>query len=353
MPVLGFDALLRAIKKADVRPTYYFFGDEDLLKDDAVRGLIAAGVDQATRELNVDRRRAADLAAEDFRALVLTPPMLASRRAVVLSEVESLRQRRPRQEALREALLSYLAGPVEETLLVLVQSAGEKEDPDLSRLATTVEFERLPPGRVGKWLRHRAQQEGLELDEEAVTLLLAAAGDDLPLLAAELAKLKAAVGARRATREDVEELVGVRHGETVWDLVDAVLSRRFTEAADKVEVLLFTPGSSGVRLLMSLGAALTGLALVHSLMEAGASPSEAAERALKTLFETRPMGLRDWKTETRRWAEESREWTASDLDAALSELLRADRRLKGTSLSGEGDIVREAILAMGAARVGA
>ena len=132
-------------------------------------------------------------------------------------------------------MVDYLSHPAPDTLLVLVQSAGEKPDGDLLRLAAGVDFKPLTPDKLERWIRYRAQLEGLELDESGARHLHDAVGDDLPQLAAELAKLRAATGGRAATADDVADLVGVRRGETVPDFVDAVTGRRI--AASVLSVL--------------------------------------------------------------------------------------------------------------------
>ncbi|MDP3772961.1 MAG: DNA polymerase III subunit delta [Gemmatimonadales bacterium] len=350
MPALDFDALLRSLKKGEIRPAYYFHGAEDLLKDDALRGLLATGLDPSTLDFNLDRRRASDTSAEDFHALAQTPPMLAARRAVVLTEVESLQQRRPKAQALHAALTTYLRRPSPETLLILVQSSGEKNKPDpaFAKLATSVAFDPLKPERVGRWIRHRAGAEGLMLDDHAAEHLQAAVGDDLAQLAAELAKLKAAVGDRTATMDDVADLVGVRHGETAHDLVDAVTRRRFADAARMIPFLLNGPGVTGVRLVTALGVALNGVALARACLDAGAAPGAARQRLESAIEAARPANLRGYDNEASRWAEDAAGWRADDLQAALTALLGADRRLKATSLGGEAEVVTDAVLAMGA-----
>ena len=79
MPALDYDAFRESVKKGEILPAYYFHGDEDLLKDDALRQVLEAAVDSSSRDFNLDRRRAADLSADDFWSLALTPPMLAER----------------------------------------------------------------------------------------------------------------------------------------------------------------------------------------------------------------------------------------------------------------------------------
>ncbi|MBI4542368.1 MAG: DNA polymerase III subunit delta [Gemmatimonadetes bacterium] len=346
MSALDFDAFRRSLTKGEILPAYYFHGDENLLKEDAVHELLAVGLDSATREFNLDRRRAAELSAEEFEALVLTPPMLAARRIVVLSEVESLQQRRSKAQAVRVAVIAYLGRPSPQTLLVLVQSAGEKADVELARLAATVAFDPLPPERVGRWIRHRARKEGLAIEEDAVLHLQAVVGDDLAQVATEIAKLRAAVPDRAATIEDIANLVGVRRGETVYDFVDAVTARRFPVAAGMVQHLVGSPGNSGVRLISALAVALSGVALARAHLDDGVGETAVPERVVRILQDARPPGLRVWPEEARHWTRDAARWTGEELDAALEELLAADRRLKGTALGGDGEIVVEAVLGL-------
>lgn len=347
MPCRSFDALQRSLAKGEVQPVYYFFGDEELLKDEAVRRVMELSVEESTRDFNLDRRRAPELSADQFRSLVETPPMLGARRCVVLTEVECLQQKRPKQQSLRSAVTRYVEHASPETVLVLVQSAGAKLDPGLERGATPVDFEILEPARVLKWIHHRAKELGLALEDDAARHLQAAVGDDLPHLASELAKLAAATQGRAVTVADVADLVGVRHGETVGDFVDAVTGRQFTVAAAMVPDLLAGPGTSGVRLLSTLATAMIGVALARSHLDAGDSRTTVRDRVFRALQAARPHGLRKWEAEAARWAEDAAHWTGEELDQGLSALLRADARLKSTTVSGEEEIVAEAVLSLG------
>src|SRR2546430_3092611 len=152
MGALTFDALLRSLKQGVPDPVYYLHGDEDVLKDEAVRALVDRAVDPAARDFNLDQRSAPELDAEAFHALVNTPPMLAATRAVVVRGLEQLKK----TAKLRQELLRYLESPNPTTLLVLVQAAGEAPDAELVRRTTAVAVEPLPPARVERWMAHRA-----------------------------------------------------------------------------------------------------------------------------------------------------------------------------------------------------
>src|SRR2546422_6679345 len=94
MGALTFDALLRSLKPEGRAPdpVYYLHGDEDVLKDEALRAFTARTVEAAARDFNVDTRSAADLDPAALRALVDTPPLLAQTRVVVLRGIEQMRR---------------------------------------------------------------------------------------------------------------------------------------------------------------------------------------------------------------------------------------------------------------------
>src|SRR2546422_872794 len=131
MGALTFDALLQSLKQRAPDPVYYLHGEEDVLKDEAVRALLERAVDPTARDFNVDQRTIADLDPEAFNALVNTPPMLTATRAVVLRGMEQLRK----TAKVRQELLRYVDSPNPTTVLVLVHGTAEPPDAELVRRA--------------------------------------------------------------------------------------------------------------------------------------------------------------------------------------------------------------------------
>src|SRR5438094_4103215 len=177
MAVLTLDALLRSLKKGarNPEPVYLLHGDEDVLKDEAIRALVDTAVG-ASSDFNLDVRFAPDLTPESFHTLVNTLPMLADRRAVVLRGVEQLGKRKTK---LRDEVVRYLAAPNPTTVLVLVVAAGEEPDADFVRASTSVALDALAAERVPRWVQHRASSLGLTLASDATELLLKAVRNDL------------------------------------------------------------------------------------------------------------------------------------------------------------------------------
>ena len=344
MGALSYDALLRSLKPgATPDPVHYFHGDEDVLKDEAVRALVELVVDPSARDFNLDRRSAADLDPGAFHSLVNTPPMLAPRRVVVLRGLEDLKKTsKARQEVLR-----YLAAPSPTTVLLLVQGAGTPPDPELARGATTVAVEPLPPARVLKWMAHQARQLRLRLEPDAAELLAAAVGNDLGALAQELGKLSALAIGRSATRDDVAALVGVRQGETLQDIVDASLERRAAAAARLVEPVLEQAGMTGVRMVTALGTAVLGTALARAELDRGTTSPRLESVVLSAVRAARPWGVGNWQDTASRWARWATLWSAAELRGALRLALTADRALKSSTVTDERGILMQLVLAWG------
>lgn len=341
MGALTLAALVRALGRG-VDPVYYLVGDEDILKDEAVVAIAERVLDPAARPLNLDDRRAGDLDPESFHTLVNTVPLLTERRVVVIRGVEAWK----RKPKLRDIVARYVAAPAGGTVLVLVQSAGEKPDAALAERATLVALDRLKPERVGAWLRHRAKALGLALEPEAAEHLQNATGGDLAVLEGELSKLAATLGERSVTLDDVTRFVGVRHGETPFDLVDAIMERESAHATDLLDTVLGQPGVTGVRVVMMLGTALLGTRAVRAQFERGARGGALESAAFTVLRAARPPGLRSWHDEAARWARWATRWTDAELIDAMRRALDADRALKSAVVSREAAVLERLVLAL-------
>jgi DNA polymerase-3 subunit delta len=350
MAVLNLDALLRGLKKGArvLEPVYLLYGDEDVLKDEAVRALADAAVGPS-RDFNLDVRFAPDLTPESFHALVNTPPMLADRRAVVIRGMEQLGKRKTK---LRDEIVHYLAAPNPTTLLVLVVAAGEEPDADFLRASTAVAVDALSAERVPRWVQHRASTLGVTLAEDAAELLLKAVGNDLSALSRELEKLASftAGTGRAVTGDDVANLVGVRRGETVFDLVEAALERRAARAAQLVEPVLEQAGMSGVKILSLLGTHLVGTVLARADRDRGANIARLPDMIYRQMQAVRPYGMRSYKEEAARWTAWSALWTARELGDALRASLAADNALKTATVSDDRGIVTQLVLGFAATK---
>ena len=280
----GQKSLRTALHTRAFDPVYYFCGAEDYLKDEAVRQVVDAAVDPATKDFNLEILRATDVDGETLGSLLGTPPMMAERRVVVIKDVGALRK------DARAALDQYLRQPSSDVVVVLVATAGAKDDKALTSKATMVEFEPLSGARIPKWIAYYATHDlGCEISEDAVGLLQDAVGTELAQLKVELDKLASFVaGAEHPVIDEnaVTTMVGVKRGETMGNLLDAIGRREATRALELLPHVLLQPKTSAVTIVMALTTQTLALAWGRALRERGVPPQRLENEFFALLKES-------------------------------------------------------------------
>ena len=341
----GEKALHTALTQRVFDPVYFLFGDDEFLKEGASRDIVDAAVDPSTRDFNLEIRRAGELDAEGLDALLSTPPMLAERRVVVIREVDKLKK------GARALLDRYLQRPAHDTVLVLVAPAGAKADKGLSHRATAVEFVPLAGDRLPKWIVHHAKTVlGRAITPDAVTLLAEAVGNDLGQLAVELEKL-ASYASDTIDEHAVSEVVGVRRGESLGDLLDAVAAQDAPVALGLIPIVLQLPKTTAVSVVMALTTQSLAIAYGEAALASGVAQRSLFSELMALLKDTGAYPGRPWGEAVTSWTKHTPRWSAAELDRALTALLSADAALKETRLSSPEQLLTTLVLALCAGAV--
>jgi DNA polymerase III subunit delta len=333
--------LRKAIQQRAFERAYYFYGDDEYLKDEMLRQVIEAAVDPATRDFNLDVRRGGEIDGESLLSLLSTPPMMADRRAVVVKDVQALKK------DARAALEQYLAAPSPDVVAVLVAPAGAKPDGVLSAAATAVAFEPLTGDRVPKWVAHHVTTSlASTITPTAVDLLISAVGNDLPQLAAELDKLASYTNGAPIDEDAVSAVVGVRRGETLGDLLDRVLAHDALGALAVIDQVLLQPKTTAVSIVMALTTQMLALAWARAARDRG-FPAIGIERELFNLLkESSAYPGRAWGEAVSAWSRALGGWKAPELEAAIDALLAADYALKESRLSSDEQVIASLVLTL-------
>jgi DNA polymerase-3 subunit delta len=323
--VQSADALRKSIARGDRGGVFFLHGDEEYLKDEVIQVIIKAHLDPATRDFNLDELRAQGLDPETLASITQTPPLLSEWRVVIVREAQAL--------AASSRMRSVVELLVERNIpgLALV-FAGQVADRKarfwqmLEKKARTVDFATLPQSELPDWLIERAHNNGVTLEAGAARALAAAAGPELGRLIRELDKLADFVAARkRISADDVRNLVGHIPHQNRWDWFDRIGEARFADARRTLPVLL--EDETAVGLVIGLGSHLLRVGIART----------GGERVLADALPPHQRWLAS------RIAKQARNWSAHELDAALDDLLRADRLLKSASLD-ERQVMEELLL---------
>lgn len=336
-------ALKAAVTERAFAPVYYLHGEDDFLKEDAVRQLLNAIVDAGTRDFNLDVRRGSEVDAESLGVLLATLPMMAERRAVVVRDPGALKK------DARQLLDRYLERPASDTVLLLVAPAAAKAEPKFAAAAGAgaLEFKPLTGDRVPRWITHHATTVlGTTITPEAAELLQSAVGTELATLASELDKLASYANGRAIDEDAVAAVVGVRRGETLGDLLDRIAVRDAGAASGMVEHVLAQPKSTAVFVVMALTAQTLALAWGKAMRERGTSPGALSKLYFDLMKEGGAVPGRPWGEAASAWTKHVDGWTLPELDRALALLLEADIALKETRLSSDVQLVSSLVLSL-------
>lgn len=294
---------------------FYLHGEDHFRKEETVKALIAAHVDPATRDFNLDPLRGTEVEPETLASVMATPPMMAEWRVVVLREVEGIA---PSKKA-REELLRVVQNPPPGLALILscTVPSGSKAKfyRELAKFGRSVEYRAITEADVPGWLMARAADEhGIEIDVDAARALGSAIGTNLGILAMEMAKLADFVGERdTVTLADVTAAGTKLPAQDRWKWFDLVGDRKLEEACRALPVLL-GQGESGVGLVIALATQFLRLGIA---IEQGAAGLESAL-----------PNHQKWLA--KRVASQARRWSLDEIDHALAGLLDVDRLLKAS-----------------------
>ena len=342
-------ALRAAVQQQRFDPVYFLHGEDEFLKEDALRQLLAAAVDPATRDFNLEVRRGNELTGETLGSLLGTPPMMADRRVLVVRDPGALKK------DARAALDRYLKAPASDSVVVLVAPAGGKADKPLLDRTTAWEFAPLTGDRVPKWIAFHAESV-LEttITPGAVALLEEAVGSDLSQLAMELEKLASYARAQRAEAEPtidedaVAAVVGIRKEETLGAFLDAIAQRDAATACALLPGLLQQPKLGAVPLVIALSAQMLGIGYARALRDRGTTANRLPPELFNLLKETGAYPMRPWGEAVSCWtrAAAGDRWPPAEIDRALDVLLAADRGLKETRLSSDAQLLSTVVLTL-------
>jgi DNA polymerase-3 subunit delta len=341
MPAAAMRALKSALELRTFDRVYLFHGDDDYLKEEKIRAVVDRATDPGTRDFNLEVKRAGEIDPAGLGLALDSLPMMAERRVVILRDVTTLKKDS------RAVLAKYLSNPAADTLLVLVAGAGAKPDAALMDAATSIDFRPLNDSELAKWVAHRASTAGIAIDPPAAELLCSATGNDLALLAGELDKLRSYTNGEAIGEAAVEAVVGVRHGETLGDLLDLVAQRKSVNAIALLERVLAQPKTTGVSIVMALTTQSLAIGWLLAARERGLAQHQF-ERELFGLLKENPSSVagRPWGEAVKAWVHALRHWDNAAVDRAVALLLAADVALKDTKISSEEQLLTSLLLAM-------
>lgn len=314
-------------------------GSDDVLREEAVVGLVDRLVGDGDRGLLVDEHAGPDYELAAVVDAANTLPFLTDRRVVVARHL----QRFTNAEALRP-LLDHLADPVETTDLVLVWERSPepgartaKLPPSLSKAVKEAGGEVVdpdPPARNREaWVVDQMSHHGLRLDRAAAGLVAERLGENAGAVVELAERLVGIHGEGAGLRaDDVRPWLGEAGGVPPWELTDAIDSGDAAVALAKLHRMLHGGERHALQVMATLH---SHYARMLRLDGAGArSEKEAAE----------VLGLKGSTFPAKKAMNQARNLGSDGIRRAVGLLADADLALRG-ALAWPDDLVLEVLVA--------
>ena len=249
---ISFRQLARSLRRGGVDPVYLVVGEEVFLRNKAIEMLRGAVCGEDESNLAFHRIDGKFGKMAEFLDTARSLPLFlqATDRPCQLVVIRSFE---PGTAAESELLADYLDSPVNTTCLVFETPTLDSRRASgklLSKRATKINCQRIDStAEVRRWIENSVNARDFSMTPGAIDYLLEMVGLELQQLSQELDKVKLFAADRESiSANDLEKLLGRSRSHSVFELTDALVSRRAVSAVQVLNRLL-DDGEEPVRLL--------------------------------------------------------------------------------------------------------
>jgi DNA polymerase-3 subunit delta len=335
----AYRKLFEDVRAGRVLSVYFLYGPEEYLKREFVRELIRAALPEGDRTFNLDILYGEEFDPQAFDDRLLSFPLFTSRRVLILKNFEAL------SVSNRDRVVDR-AGAVPESVTLVVEASAEKLETAAHKRFAVVAgkqgvsfgFDELDENETLERILNRFRREKVQVDADALDLLIESVGTGLSDLSNEVDKILLSVSeGERVTRETVASVVGRYRTDSLFSVLDGLGASAPATLVPRLGTLI-EAGEEPVFIVAMMLRRVVSLLEVQTLIaERGRAVS--GDRALAG--ELAATGSPYFAGRLR---EQASRVPRERLETLLTNLRWADSRLKGTALDSRG-VVEEALLA--------
>ena len=325
--------IIAEVGKGEFRPVYLLMGEESYYIDKLSDYISSKAVSEDEAAFNLITIYATkDMDSGAIVNAAKRYPMMSKYQVVIVKECQNVKN--------FDALNAYLAKPMTTTVLILCYKNGtmDRRKKTVSLVeASGVVFNspRLKDGMLPSFISDYLRRKKVEIENQAMMMLVENIGSDLNRLAGELDKLCLTLpqGRTRITADDVERNIGISKNYNVWELKSAVISKDVMKANRIINYFCDNPKQGQPIMVVA-----TLFSFFAGVMQAWYAPDKSEQGLMEQLEVRSSFALRDYKVAMGNYS-------AGKTMRIIAKLRETDMKLKGIekgSLS-DGDVMRELI----------
>lgn len=276
--------LWNSFKRKQFQRLYLFYGKETFLLTETIRLLVKEAIREDENEFSYSvydlEETELDAAVEDAE----TMPFIGERRVVIAKNPYFLTSEKKKEKVEHrfEKFEQYIKNPAPFTVFVLFLpheklDERKKLTKQIKKNATVVEMNSFSEEETVGWIKEKAKQENIEIEEEAVLELMKKTAGNLMVMNKEIDKLCTYVGSGNIiTVQTVHELVFRSLEQNVFELIDAVVKKN-AEEAFRIYYDLIKMNEEPVKILSLLAQQFRLLLQVKELAKSGYGQAQIAQ----------------------------------------------------------------------------
>ena len=260
------------IKSGQYKKVYLLYGEESFLKQRYKKKLKDAVAGDDTMNYNYFEGKGLDV--NELISLSDTMPFFSDKRLIIIEDSGFFKTS-------SEALADYLPMIPDTTCIVFVEDAVDKRNrlfKKVKELGHAAEMKRQDSAQLARWAGTILAQNGRKITGSTMNLFLERTGDDMENIRMELEKLISyTMGSDVVTTEDVEAVTTVQVTNKIFDMVNAIVTRKTRLAMDLYEDLL-TLKEPPMRILFLIARQFNQLLLVKEMTAKGTDRGTIASK---------------------------------------------------------------------------
>ena len=260
------------IKSGQYKKVYLLYGEESFLKQSYKKKLKEAVAGDDTMNYNYFEGKGLDV--HELISLSDTMPFFSDKRLIIIEDSGFFKTS-------SEALADYLPMIPDTTCIVFVEDAVDKRNrlfKKVKELGHAAEMKRQDSAQLARWAGTILAQNGRKITGSTMNLFLERTGDDMENIRMELEKLISyTMGSDVVTTEDMEAVTTVQVTNKIFDMVNAIVTRKTRLAMDLYEDLL-TLKEPPMRILFLIARQFNQLLLVKEMTAKGTDRGTIASK---------------------------------------------------------------------------
>ncbi|MFQ6066582.1 MAG: DNA polymerase III subunit delta [bacterium] len=317
---MKYQQFLKELEQGRIAPVYLFEGEEDYLKEEALKKLKERIILPDYQDFNYEKLSALNVDASQIIESVSTLPFKGKYRLVVVDGVDKWSEKDQR------TLAGYLENPVKSSCLICLAGKFDRRRKlyqEFQKNGRIVSFYPLWDEEIIDWIQQQIEKEGKEIDPEAVIYLKETIGNDLQNLNQEIEKLIIFTHpADLIKKKDVEKAVGEGKGPGVFDLIAAIREKDLAKALLTLSQLL-ERGEPPLRLHSLIVHEMRSLLRIKQ-KRGPLSPQEACS----IVFGPRNYYPRFYTDLANHYLQAAKKFSLSELIADYEDLVEAEAAIK-------------------------